>query len=77
MRKDTNGYDINENKNRRNRDDNVINCLNKEIVYETIDLNLWYGENHALKNIDLDIHENEVTAIIGPSGCGKSPILKH
>lgn len=48
----------------------------KAIVYQTEGLNLWYGENHALKNIDLDILENEVTAIIGPSGCGKSTYIK-
>lgn len=48
----------------------------KNIVYKTKDLNLWYGEGHALKNIDLDIYENEVTAIIGPSGCGKSTYIK-
>lgn len=48
----------------------------RELVYETADLNLWYGENHALKNINLDITENEVTAIIGPSGCGKSTYIK-
>ncbi|USK53756.1 phosphate ABC transporter ATP-binding protein PstB [Cytobacillus solani] len=49
---------------------------NKELVYKTSELNLWYGDNHALKNIDLDIYENEVTAIIGPSGCGKSTYIK-
>jgi phosphate transport system ATP-binding protein len=48
----------------------------KEIVYKTKELNLWYGDNHALKNINLDIYENEVTAIIGPSGCGKSTYIK-
>ncbi len=48
----------------------------KEVVYKTKGLNLWYGENQALKNIDLDIYENEVTAIIGPSGCGKSTYIK-
>ncbi|WP_285768921.1 phosphate ABC transporter ATP-binding protein PstB [Peribacillus sp. SI8-4] len=47
-----------------------------EKVYETSGLNLWYGENHALKNINLDMHQNEVTAIIGPSGCGKSTYIK-
>lgn len=52
-------------------------AVNKgQIVYKTSQLNLWYGENHALKNIDLDIMENEVTAIIGPSGCGKSTYIK-
>ena len=48
----------------------------KKAVYETKQLNLWYGTNHALKNIDLEIMENEVTAIIGPSGCGKSTYIK-
>lgn len=48
----------------------------KPSVYSTRQLNLWYGSNHALKNIDLEIGENEVTAIIGPSGCGKSTYLK-
>ena len=36
------------------------------------DLNLYYGENHALKGIDIEIPEHQVTALIGPSGCGKS-----
>ncbi|MGM9987133.1 MAG: phosphate ABC transporter ATP-binding protein PstB [Bacillaceae bacterium] len=49
---------------------------NKELVVKTQNLNLWYGQDHALKDINLDIHENEVTAIIGPSGCGKSTYLK-
>lgn len=51
-------------------------AMKQEIVYETVDLNLWYGEKQALKNIHLNIYENEVTAIIGPSGCGKSTYLK-
>ena len=42
----------------------------------TKDLNLFYGENHALKNITMDIKANTVTAFIGPSGCGKSTFLK-
>lgn len=50
--------------------------VNKEEVYQTKDLNLWYGDNHALKHINLDIFENEITAIIGPSGCGKSTFIK-
>lgn len=37
---------------------------------------MWYGDNHALQNINLDILENNVTAIIGPSGCGKSTYIK-
>lgn len=39
-------------------------------------LNLYYGDNHALKDINMDIRENAVTAFIGPSGCGKSTFLK-
>ena len=40
------------------------------------DLNLYYGDFHALKNINLDIKEKEITAFIGPSGCGKSTFLR-
>ncbi len=40
------------------------------------DLNLWYGQNHALKNINMSLPEREITALIGPSGCGKSTFLK-
>ncbi len=40
------------------------------------DVNLWYGRNHALRDISLNIKEKAVTAIIGPSGCGKSTFLK-
>lgn len=39
-------------------------------------LDLYYGENHALKNINMDIMEKKITAFIGPSGCGKSTFLK-
>ncbi|UCH16093.1 MAG: phosphate ABC transporter ATP-binding protein PstB [Burkholderiales bacterium] len=39
-------------------------------------LNFYYGSFHALKNINLDIPENKVTAFIGPSGCGKSTLLR-
>ncbi|MFN3702249.1 phosphate ABC transporter ATP-binding protein PstB [Thermomonas sp.] len=39
-------------------------------------LNFWYDKFHAVRNIDLDIPENRVTALIGPSGCGKSTLLR-
>ncbi len=45
-------------------------------IMESRKLNLWYGEHHALKDIDLAIENNTVTALIGPSGCGKSTFLK-
>lgn len=49
--------------------------INKDkIVVE--DLNLFYGDFQALKNINMEVKENEVTAFIGPSGCGKSTLLK-
>ncbi|MDX1700808.1 MAG: phosphate ABC transporter ATP-binding protein PstB, partial [Melioribacteraceae bacterium] len=56
--------------------DSLNNDNMNNIVYDTKQLNLWYGNHHALKNIDLAIKENEVTAIIGPSGCGKSTYIK-
>ncbi len=46
------------------------------VKIEIKDLNLHYGENHALKNINMNIFENSITAFIGPSGCGKSTFLK-
>lgn len=45
-------------------------------IIETKDLCLWYGESQALKNINLDIEEHEITSLIGPSGCGKSTYLR-
>lgn len=47
-----------------------------ETKISTRDLNLYYGTNHALKNISMDIYANKITAFIGPSGCGKSTYLK-
>lgn len=46
------------------------------IKINTQKLNLYYGKNHALKDIDMKIRANTVTALIGPSGCGKSTFLK-
>ena len=40
------------------------------------DLNLWYTTNHALKDINIELPQKEITALIGPSGCGKSTFLK-
>ena len=45
-------------------------------IMTTRDLCLWYGQTQALKNVDLDIPEKSITALIGPSGCGKSTFLK-
>jgi phosphate transport system ATP-binding protein len=40
------------------------------------DLNVYYGDNHVLKNVNIDIPDKKITAIIGPSGCGKTTLLK-
>lgn len=48
----------------------------QKIKFDVQNLNLHYGEFHALKNISMQIHEHEITALIGPSGCGKSTFLK-
>jgi len=42
----------------------------------TENLNLYYGQNHALKDVNMKINKNAITAFIGPSGCGKSTFLK-
>lgn len=54
---------------------NVENSY-KTAVIDTKNINLWYGNDQALKQINLQVYENEVTAIIGPSGCGKSTYIK-
>ena len=48
----------------------------QNIVFNIANLNLFYGETQALKNIEIPIYEKEVTALIGPSGCGKSTFLR-
>ena len=47
-----------------------------ESVFKIENVNLFYGEKHALKNINLELYKNQVTAFIGPSGCGKSTLLR-
>lgn len=50
--------------------------MKENIKIEINNLDLYYGENHALKNVNMNIYENKITAFIGPSGCGKSTFLK-
>nr|WP_325298651.1 phosphate ABC transporter ATP-binding protein PstB [uncultured Dysosmobacter sp.] len=45
-------------------------------ILQAKNLNLWYGQNHALHDVTVDIPEHEITAFIGPSGCGKSTFLR-
>lgn len=47
--------------------------MNKFVIKN---MNLYYSNFHALKDINMNINENEITALIGPSGCGKSTLLK-
>ncbi|MFS0558474.1 phosphate ABC transporter ATP-binding protein PstB [Brevibacillus sp. 179-C9.3 HS] len=48
----------------------------QDTIIQTNNVNVYYGEKHAVKNISMDIARNSVTAFIGPSGCGKSTLLR-
>ena len=50
--------------------------MQEEPILRIQHLDLWYGENHALKDVALDIPAHRITALIGPSGCGKSTFLR-
>ena len=50
--------------------------MSDKTIIESRALNLYYGDNHALKDISIQIPANKITALIGPSGCGKSTFLK-
>jgi phosphate transport system ATP-binding protein len=58
------------------KDFNMDTALQTRAKIKVQDLNFYYGKFHALKNIHLEIPENQVTAFIGPSGCGKSTLLR-
>ncbi|HEX9856279.1 MAG TPA: phosphate ABC transporter ATP-binding protein PstB [Acidimicrobiia bacterium] len=54
-----------------------IDDLNEHpVVIDVRDLNVFYGDFHAVKGVALQIRQNEITALIGPSGCGKSTVLR-
>lgn len=61
-------------------DVNIRNLENsveqKEIKFAARNVQVYYGDTHAIKSVDVDIEENTVTAFIGPSGCGKSTFLR-
>jgi len=48
----------------------------REVKISARDCQVWYGDNHAIKDVNVDIEEKTVTAFIGPSGCGKSTFLR-
>lgn len=58
------------------QDRQALNIEREDICIETRGLNLYYGDDQALKNVNLRIPRNRVTAFIGPSGCGKSTLLR-
>ena len=57
-------------------DTSVASQVEAKSILQTKDLNFYYGNFHSLKNINLNIKQNTVTAFIGPSGCGKSTLLR-
>ncbi|MEY8699954.1 phosphate ABC transporter ATP-binding protein PstB [Streptococcus ferus] len=54
----------------------IITFPNEELALTTKDLHVYYGENEAIKGIDMQFEKNKITALIGPSGCGKSTFLR-
>jgi ABC-type phosphate transport system ATPase subunit len=56
--------------------DLVVENPVREVVFETRKLTVSYGTKPAVRDVDLDIYANEITALIGPSGCGKSTLIR-
>lgn len=62
-------------------DNKIANFMNNNIVKTPVQINcenvnIYYGDNHAVKDVTMPIHENAITALIGPSGCGKSTFIR-
>lgn len=55
---------------------NIIGLEDKDLALYTNDLHVWYGDNEAIKGVDLQFEKEKITALIGPSGCGKSTYLR-
>ena len=53
----------------------IIN-FSDDVLLETKDLHVYYGQKEAIKGIDMQFEKNKITALIGPSGCGKSTFLR-
>ncbi|MHA1409936.1 MAG: phosphate ABC transporter ATP-binding protein PstB [Candidatus Odinarchaeia archaeon] len=47
-----------------------------DIIINTKNINVWFGDNHVIKNVSIPIREHKITAIIGPSGCGKTTFIR-
>ena len=50
--------------------------IGQQVILSAQKLNVYYGEFNAVKDVDIDINQNSITALIGPSGCGKSTFLR-
>jgi phosphate transport system ATP-binding protein len=50
--------------------------VKRDVIFDVDDINVFYGEHKAIRNVTLDLHVNEITALIGPSGCGKSTFIR-
>src|ERR687898_1057919 len=48
----------------------------RDVIFDVDDINVYYGDSRAIRNVTLDLHRNEITALIGPSGCGKSTFIR-
>jgi phosphate transport system ATP-binding protein len=48
----------------------------RDVIFDVDDINVYYGEHKAIRNVTLDLRVNEITALIGPSGCGKSTFIR-
>jgi phosphate transport system ATP-binding protein len=48
----------------------------RDVIFDVDDINVHYGEHRAIRDVSLDLHLNEITALIGPSGCGKSTFIR-
>ncbi len=50
--------------------------VERDVIFDVDDINVFYGEHKAIRDVTLDFHVNEITALIGPSGCGKSTFIR-
>ncbi len=48
----------------------------RDVIFDVDDINVYYGDHRAIRDVSLDLHLNEITALIGPSGCGKSTFIR-
>ncbi|MTA42068.1 MAG: ATP-binding cassette domain-containing protein, partial [Actinobacteria bacterium] len=54
----------------------VTELAEPTVVFDVRELDVYYGEFRAVRDVNLEVHQHEITAFIGPSGCGKSTVLR-